>query len=78
MPKDDLVIHGRIPEKAIRSALEALRLDGELSEVEWKASKSKPPRPTKVLFEADDIQDLRKAKNRLEKLLTDAGFDLYP
>lgn len=78
MPKDDLAIHGRIPEKAIRSALATLRLDGELAEVEWNAAKSKPPRPTKVFFEAENIEDLRKAKARLEKLLTDAGFDLYP
>ena len=78
MPKDDLAIQGRIPEKAIRAALAALRQDGELAGVEWNASKSKPPRPTKVFFEADDIADLRKAKARLEKLLSDAGFDLYP
>ena len=71
-------IQSRIPEKAIKQALTQLRLDPELAEVEWNMPRGKPPRPTKVYFEAAQIEDLRKAKDRLGELLATAGYDLYP
>lgn len=78
MPKDDMSIQSRIPEKAIKQALAQLRLDPELADVEWNMPRGKPPRPTKVYFEAADIADLRKAKDRLGELLSAAGYELYP
>ena len=78
MPKDDMAIQAHIPPKAIHAALEALRSEEALAEVEWDVAKSKPSRPTKVYFQAERIEALREAKNRLERLLTEAGYDLYP
>ncbi|PYE53810.1 hypothetical protein [Deinococcus yavapaiensis] len=78
MPKDDMAIEAHIPPKAIHAALAALRLQDEVADVQWDVAKSKPSRPTKVYFQAERIEALREAKNRLERLLNEAGYDLYP
>lgn len=78
MPKDDMAIQAQIPPKAIHAALATLRADEDMADVQWDVAKSKPSRPTKVYFEADRLEALREAKRRLERLLTDAGYELYP
>ena len=78
MLKDDLAIHTGIPDKVIKSALTTLREDERLASVEWDVPKRKGSRPTKVYFKAERLEDVRAAKDRLEEILRDAGYELYP
>jgi|GEM_PF-6983182 len=77
MPKDDMAIPAHVPDRVVKAALTALRGEEQLAAVTWDVPKRKGNRPTKVFFEADDIADLRRAKDRLEELLRDAGHPLY-
>ena len=76
MLKDDMAIHAGIPEKAVKAALQKL---GEADEgVTWDLGKSRAGRPIKVYFEAETMPQIHAAKKRLEQILEDSGFDLYP
>ncbi|UQN08841.1 hypothetical protein [Deinococcus sp. QL22] len=76
MLKDDMAIHAGIPEKAVKAALQKLS-EGE-GDVTWDFGKARTGRPIKVYFEAETMPQIHSAKRRLEQLLTEAGFDLYP
>ncbi|THF71112.1 hypothetical protein E7T06_04735 [Deinococcus sp. Arct2-2] len=78
MIKDDMAIHAGVPEKAIKAALKQFDLEADLSGVTWDLARSRPGRPTKVYFEAEEMSQIQDAKKKLEQLLNDGGFDLYP
>lgn len=73
-----MAIHAGIPEKAVKAALEQLRQDPELEQTSWDMGKTRSGRPIKVYFEAETTTAIQAAKTRLEKLLNESGFDLYP
>ncbi|GGK42733.1 hypothetical protein GCM10008955_40620 [Deinococcus malanensis] len=76
MLKDDMAIHAGIPEKAVKAALQ--KLDEADEGVTWDLRKTRAGRPIKVYFEAQSMAQIHAAKKRLEQILGDAGFDLYP
>ena len=73
-----MAIHAGVPEKAVKAALGQLDLEEAFSGVSWNIARNRPGRPTKVYFEAETTAEIQAAKNRLERLLNDSGFDLYP
>jgi hypothetical protein len=75
--RDDMAVPASVPDKVFKAALTALRADTELEQVEWDVPKRKGNRPHKVFFQAEEITLLRKAKDKLEQLLADAGHPLY-
>lgn len=75
--RDDMAIPATVPDRVFNAALTALRADAEFEHVTWDVPKRKGNRPHKVLFQAEDVALLRKAKDRLEQLLSDAGHPLY-
>jgi predicted ArsR family transcriptional regulator len=76
--KDDMAIHAGVPEKAVKAALKQFDLEEDMSGVTWDMARNRPGRPTKVYFEAATTTEIQEAKKRLERLLNDSGFDLYP
>ncbi|WP_084051468.1 hypothetical protein [Deinococcus hopiensis] len=78
MLKDDMAIHAGIPEKAVKAALQKLQEDQAYGGTTWDLGKTRAGRPIKVYFEADTMPQIHAAKKRLEQLLDEAGFDLYP
>ena len=76
--KDDMAIHAGIPEKAVKAALQKLQEDQAHEGTTWDLGKTRAGRPIKVYFEAETLPQIHAAKNRLEQLLDEAGFDLYP
>ena len=75
--RDDMAVPATVPDKVFKAALTALREDPQFELVEWDIPKRKGNRPHKVYFQADDIALLRKAKDTLEQLLSEAGYPLY-
>ncbi|MFC4454692.1 hypothetical protein [Deinococcus sonorensis] len=78
MMKDDMAIHAGIPEKAVKAAVSKLQDDEQLVDVTWTLPRARPGRPIKVAIEAERSADIQLAKQRLEQLLGEAGYDLYP
>ncbi|SMB81663.1 hypothetical protein SAMN00790413_04668 [Deinococcus hopiensis KR-140] len=76
--KDDMAIHAGIPEKAVKAALQKLKDDPAYEGTTWDLGKTRAGRPIKVYFEAETMPQIHAAKKRLEQLLDEAGFDLYP
>ncbi|MFC4640305.1 hypothetical protein [Deinococcus hohokamensis] len=78
MLKDDMAIHAGIPEKAIKAALLKLEDDATSAGVSWDLSKTRAGRPIKIYLQADTMMEIQAVKNRIEQVLGEAGFDLYP
>lgn len=73
-----MAIHAGIPEKAVKAALQQLREDEAHAGITWDLSKTRTGRPIKVYFEAETMPQIHAVKKRLEQVLDEAGFDLYP
>ncbi|MFC4427027.1 hypothetical protein [Deinococcus navajonensis] len=78
MLKDDMAIHAGIPEKAVKAALQKLREEAAFEGMSWDMGKTRAGRPIKVYFESETMGEIHAAKKRLEQLLDEAGYDLYP